>query len=116
MVAVLPTEKNNSNETLPALEESLLNKLAKKRARSMVRALKADYAYNPLLSLPRNSLCPCRSGEKFKRCCLPTLPRAVTIVEANTFKEQMEKPDLLFITDGNREEYERLKKEAESAG
>ncbi len=26
---------------------------------------------NPLAGLPRNMRCPCGSGEKFKKCCLP---------------------------------------------
>lgn len=43
----------------------------------MAFALKPGYSWNPLLGIPRNHLCPCDSGKKFKHCHLPTLPRAI---------------------------------------
>lgn len=59
------------------------------------------WAWNPLLTLPRNQPCPCRSGLKFKTCCLRKLPKVVTIQDAEIFKAQMLKPDLVFITKEN---------------
>lgn len=35
------------------------------------RLLNEDMMHNPLRGLPRNMVCPCHSGEKFKKCCLP---------------------------------------------
>lgn len=39
--------------------------------------LKRGYVWNPLLSIPPNSLCPCQSYKKFKHCCRKNLPRAI---------------------------------------
>lgn len=57
--------------------------------------------WNPLLSLPRNRQCPCLSGRKFKACCLPNLPRVVAAELAASIREQMRKPDLVFLTPDN---------------
>lgn len=35
---------------------------------------KPGFIRNPLLAFPRNELCPCKSGKKFKKCHLPVLP------------------------------------------
>jgi hypothetical protein len=35
------------------------------------RQMNEDMMPNPLKGLPRNMRCPCGSGEKFKKCCLP---------------------------------------------
>lgn len=59
---------------------------------------------NPLRLLPRKSLCPCRSGKKFKLCCLIKLPAMVPVALAEQFREQMTKPDLVFLTPDNAEE------------
>lgn len=57
--------------------------------------------WNPLLTLSRNRPCPCLSGRKFKTCCLPKLPRVVAKEQAVSIREQMKKPDLVFITPEN---------------
>lgn len=59
---------------------------------------------NPLRSLPRKSPCPCRSGKKFKLCCLIKLPAMVFDGLAEQYREQMAKPDLVFLTPDNAEE------------
>lgn len=63
--------------------------------------LKKGYAWNPLLTLPRNRPCPCLSGKKFKQCHLNLLPRIVLEKDAESFKKQMAKPDLVFKTQEN---------------
>jgi hypothetical protein len=40
-------------------------------------APKPGWTQNPLLTLPRNGPCPCESGRKFKKCCLPDQPRYI---------------------------------------
>jgi len=49
----------------------------------IVYKLLPGYAYNPLKKLARNMPCPCKSGKKFKKCCLLTLPEAVKKETAN---------------------------------
>lgn len=41
------------------------------RPRFAFRLADDDYMPNPLLGLPRNMNCPCGSGGKWKKCCLP---------------------------------------------
>lgn len=48
------------------------------------------HAWNPLLELPRNMVCPCESGKKFKHCHLRTLPVVVTEGTAGDYKRAME--------------------------
>ena len=64
------------------------------------------FAWNPLLSLPPNQPCPCRSKRKFKKCCLLILPRIVTEDNAKAYAEQMKKPDLVFLTPENKTQVE----------
>jgi len=52
--------------------------------------------------------CPCLSGKKFKKCCLPTLPMAVSENEAKHHLEQMSKPDLVFMTADNQDRLKEL--------
>lgn len=62
------------------------------------------YQWNPLLGLPRNKPCPCLSGKRFKACCLGRLPKVVADAVAKQYREQMAKPDLVFLTRENQEE------------
>ncbi len=87
----LETEKPNSD----ARAESMLRTML-----AMRRPLKG-YAWNPLRKLPRNKPCPCRSGLKFKRCCLANLQPIIPESAAEAYKEQMAKPDLVFVTKTN---------------
>lgn len=57
--------------------------------------------HNPLRTLPRNEPCPCRSGRKFKLCCLAKLPQMVPKHVADSYREQMRKDDLVFLTKEN---------------
>lgn len=61
------------------------------------------FDWNPLHELPRNRACPCRSGEKFKKCCLPKLPPIVPEKIAETYRTQMKQRNLIFVTKGNEE-------------
>ena len=36
------------------------------------------YVWNPMRDLPPNMACPCKSGKKFKKCCLPVSPRVIS--------------------------------------
>lgn len=47
--------------------------------------------WNPLVSYPRNKGCCCGSGEKFKRCCGPFIPRALPDVSVALINEHWEK-------------------------
>lgn len=71
---------------------------------SKPRELKAGWAWNPLLTYPRNKPCPCRSGKKFKVCHLNMLPRVIPEKLAKGHREQMNRPDLVFITKNNAKE------------
>ena len=64
------------------------------------------FEWNPLLTLPRNRLCPCLSAKKFKLCCLPRLPKVVTKEHAEQFKAQMKRKDLVFLTNENKNKIE----------
>lgn len=48
-------------------------------------------AFNPLLSYPPNKGCFCGSWTKFKRCCYPRQPRAISIVESNRIRENWDR-------------------------
>ena len=37
----------------------------------------AGFVWNPLLKLPRNMACPCKSGKKWKVCCLPVTKHVI---------------------------------------
>jgi len=39
--------------------------------------LKNGAIWNPVRKWPRNALCPCESGVKFKKCCLEKIPLAI---------------------------------------
>lgn len=71
--------------------------------------LPLGFQLNPLLKLEPNRPCPCLSGVKFKRCCRPKLPPVLTDAIANEWKRQMSHPDLVFLTEDNRE---RIKEKA----
>lgn len=64
------------------------------------------YTWNPLRTLPRNNACPCRSGKKFKACCLNSLAPVVTEEDAANIRVQMAKPDLVFMTKDNQSQVE----------
>ena len=59
------------------------------------KALKVDVSpasvMNPLLKWPRNFLCVCGSGIKFKKCCLNGLARLVTIKDALNIEQKLAK-------------------------
>lgn len=71
-------------------------------AKRLGRLPAKGFARNPLLGLPRNEPCPCRSGKKFKVCCLRTLPEVVPEVVAAQHRQQMSRPDLVFMTQENQ--------------
>lgn len=54
-------------------------------------SLKAPTIHNPLLKYPRNTICFCRSGKKFKRCHMNQLPRTVIREQAEEAKALMKK-------------------------
>ena len=35
------------------------------------------FAWNPYVKYPRNELCYCQSGKKYKKCCLLTEPMII---------------------------------------
>lgn len=88
------------------LDQTKLDKKHAKKQRVMVP--NPGWTHNPLLRLPRNKECPCRSGKKFKVCCQRTLPRLVTVQDAKNFCEQMAKPDLVFMTKTNAEVLKKI--------
>jgi uncharacterized protein YchJ len=46
--------------------------------------------WNPYLKYPRNKECYCRSGKKYKKCCLSTEPLAVPKEVAEVAKSLIE--------------------------
>ncbi len=65
------------------------------------------YSRNPLLGLPRNDPCPCRSGKKYKVCCLPLQAQYIPTAMADNFAAAMKRPDLVFMTEANKEQVQR---------
>lgn len=110
-------EEKNEKNSLQELEGATTTSTTQRRhldlipSHKMAMKLAPGFTWNPLRTLPRNQLCPCRSGKKFKRCCLDTLPIAVPEKHAEIFLEQMSKPDLVFVTNENKE---RILAEAEA--
>lgn len=97
--------ENSSNEkqSSSVSEVSSLGPRPSKGARVFM-APRPGFKYNPLLKFPRNNPCPCKSGKKFKVCCLSTLPQCVTDQEADSYEKAMAQPGLTFITQKNKEE------------
>lgn len=77
-------EKNNmrDQEDREAIRQEIANStqadIRVPRSAKMAYMLKPGFAWNPLLKVPRNILCPCGSGTKFKNCHLPKMPRAIS--------------------------------------
>jgi len=46
------------------------------------------FSHNPLLRYGRNDPCICGSNKKFKKCCLPKLPRGVPSPIADDMKNK----------------------------
>lgn len=87
---------------LEQLKQAQAKRLSQARPKgSVVMAPLPGFTWNPLTTLPRNRQCPCLSGQKFKLCCLPKLPKVIPVKDAELFREQMEKPDLIFLTKEN---------------
>lgn len=105
-------ENCNSQEPGDLLPPNNVSQLFKPKTKGTL-AMKPmkGFTWNPLRTLPRNSLCPCLSGQKFKKCCLNKLPLVVAEKVAEDFKEQMKKPDLVFMTKDNQE---KIKAKAEA--
>ena len=101
-----PNKKQRSetrNPEMRSLTEQEASQLPTNRRRRVFLGPAPGFTYNPLLKFPRNSPCPCRSGKKFKQCCLTRIPQIVKVEDAKSFEEQMSRPNLTFVTDENRE-------------
>lgn len=59
----------------------------KGKPKIMARIPKPGYVWNPTLNYPRNSPCFCKSGKKFKKCCLSLIPPTCTKEKALEFKQ-----------------------------
>lgn len=66
-----------SDEAKTMAEARKAQNANKKKARRQVYVTKPGFVWNPLLKYPRNELCPCGSGKKFKKCHLDQLPQAI---------------------------------------
>lgn len=104
------TEQNNGKPKsekpprgLRALTEQEASTLTPRQRKGLFLGPAPGFTHNPLLKLPRNMPCPCRSLKKFKVCCLPKLPQVVSIKDAELYREQMERPNLTFVTHENKE-------------
>lgn len=95
-------EKNSNKEA----EESIPQRQRPQGGRVFLAPM-PGFQWNPLLNLPRNRPCPCLSGKKFKACCLDRLPKVVADTAAKEYREQMKKPDLVFLTHKNQEEVKK---------
>jgi hypothetical protein len=101
-----PNRKQKSETRNPgtlSLTEQEASQLQANRKRRVFLGPAPGFTYNPLLKFPRNSPCPCRSGKKFKQCCLTRIPQIVKVEDAKSFKEQMSRPNLTFVTEENKE-------------
>ena len=50
---------------------------------------KKGWVPNPILAYPRNRDCPCGSGFRFKKCCLPAMPRLIPESELKDHQQVM---------------------------
>ena len=50
---------------------------------------KKDCTFSPFRKYPRNHLCPCDSGKKFKKCCQNSLNRYVYKTEEQDIKDEI---------------------------
>lgn len=84
-----------SKEELEAFHQKMANQVVgnhtkfEKNRHRMVMTPKPGFTFNPLKSLPRNSLCPCQSGKKFKKCHLNQLPEVISEKDANLYRNTM---------------------------
>ena len=69
------------------LEEAI----EKQKAKPMGYVPPEGYVWNPLRAYPRNLFCPCTSGKKFKKCCLPKMPATVKAEDEKMLKEAVQK-------------------------
>lgn len=101
----MPTENNEKPKSLKPVTEldnsSEPAASTKRRKAHVSMGPLPGHTWNPLLRLPRNMPCPCRSQKKFKVCCLSKLPQAVKIEDAKTYEEQIAKGELVFVTKEN---------------
>lgn len=95
----LDESKKNESDSLSELAESLPE--WKKKFKPYTKKPLPGFAYNPLRTLPRNLLCPCLSGKKFKVCHLRLLPEIIPEKLANEYAEKMKRPKLIFKTSEN---------------
>ena len=62
-------------------------------------------AWNPMMSYPRNSECPCGSGKKFKKCHLNNTTLAIDKSEEKKLRNFVnavkENPDVSFKKDNS---------------
>lgn len=105
------SENENKTEISNKDQEALKPKKKVRKKFVFGMKLMKGFSWNPLINLPRNNLCPCKSGKKFKVCCLLVLPRVVTNENANYYKKQMENSDMVFMTKDNQEKLKSLIKE-----
>lgn len=98
------TEKTSLNDSEDSRTKNVPVFPVHKQGRNLHIQLKQGFAWNPLLTLPRNIPCPCRSGKKFKACHLNMLPRVIPEKFAKRYREQMRAKDLVFLTKENEKE------------
>src|SRR5258706_166668 len=101
-----PKMKNEEQTQSPKKTDSvstpsLSSRLKIRKNHRTYLAPMAGHQWNPLRKLERNRPCPCLSGKKFKNCHLNLLPLTVTNADADKFREQMARPDLIFVTKEN---------------
>jgi hypothetical protein len=100
-------EESKTPESSPKIESSKLTydelEDSLQKSKRCYLAPLPGHEWNPLLKLPVNMKCPCKSGLKFKMCCRPKLPHAVPENLAKQYRIQMERPDLVFLTPENQE-------------
>src|SRR6185312_1315548 len=96
-------------ETLPTTSECpTIRSLRVPKDKPLAMKPIPGFAWNPLLTLPRNMNCPCKSGRKFKHCHLNLLPRVIKQDFVETYKQQMKRSDLIFLTKENEKQIQEM--------
>lgn len=108
MQTTKPDEKNGSAKCEEVQVTETKTSTRPPKSPRGYQALLKGFAWNPLLTLPRNRPCPCLSGKKFKACCLNRLPKAIPEKLVSIYREQMSKPDLVFVTPTNQEKLKAM--------
>lgn len=112
----LSTEKQSLTPGLDEPADSLPSPATTSTPRQgaiLGRVPSPGWTYNPLKGLERNSLCPCQSGKKFKKCHLNLLPELVPLEVAEKYRRVLKTTKVIrFVNHDNEPDIPNREPEA----